>query len=360
MTLPYSRAEAGPNAIREVEKILAKFGCQSFGTMTDAERGVMIVAFKWRDQQVHIEASFRGYAVAWRRENPRAKDAEALEVGKRAICSVLRDWIKGQVTAVECGVMSFGAVFMPHMLLKDGRRVLDAAQTAGLLPHDPGSPTVVALPKRSQRLSALQHLTLHFMGKVNRPPPKYKATRRPVRDIRAELPAIMERYRDRMAPQENGCIEWQAFKNHLGYGYVTWRGERWMAHRMIFAAHHGPHDPWLDIRHSCDNPGCVNIEHLSLGTRSDNMRDAVDRKRSKNAKKTHCPRGHAYAEHGIEFKPGSSPSYKTWRHCAICTRARGRIKAGWPEDLAYLLPVQPYGYVPPEIEAQRSRSADNG
>lgn len=148
MTLPYSHAVAGSNAIREVERILAKFGCQSFGTMTDAERGVMIVAFKYRDQQVHIEASYKGYAAAWRRENPRAKDAEALEVGKRAICSVLRDWVKGQLTAVECGVMSFGAVFMPHMLLKDGRRVLDAAQAAGLLPHDATDQTVLALPKR--------------------------------------------------------------------------------------------------------------------------------------------------------------------------------------------------------------------
>ena len=148
MTLPYSEATAGPNAIREIEKILAKFGCQSFGTMTDAERGMMIVAFKWRDQQVQIEASFKGYAAAWRKENPRKSDAEALQRSKIAICSVLRDWIKGQVTAVECGVLSFGAAFMPHMLLKDGRRVLDAAQSSGLLPLDPRDGGVAALPGR--------------------------------------------------------------------------------------------------------------------------------------------------------------------------------------------------------------------
>lgn len=146
--LPYSHATAGPNAIRKVEKILSAFGCQSFGTMTDAERGVMIVAFKWRDQQVHIEASYKGYAAAWKRENPRAKDADALDFAKKAICSVLRDWIKGQTVAVECGVLSFGAAFMPHMLLKDGRRVLDAAESAGLLPAPNGGP-VTALPKRS-------------------------------------------------------------------------------------------------------------------------------------------------------------------------------------------------------------------
>lgn len=154
MTLPYSRAEAGPNALREVEKILGAFGCQSFGTMTDAERGLMIVAFKYRDQQVHIEASYRGYAAAWQKENPQGRksrqawDEEALTVGRRAICSVLRDWIKGQVTAVECGVLSFSAVFMPHMLLKDGRRVLDAAQNAGILPSVSEEPKVISLPRR--------------------------------------------------------------------------------------------------------------------------------------------------------------------------------------------------------------------
>ena len=34
--------------------------------------------------------------------------------------SILRDWIKGQATAVECGILSFEATFMPHMLASDG------------------------------------------------------------------------------------------------------------------------------------------------------------------------------------------------------------------------------------------------
>lgn len=32
---------------------------------------------------------------------------------------MLRDWVKGQTTAVECGIMSFEAAFMPHMLLRE-------------------------------------------------------------------------------------------------------------------------------------------------------------------------------------------------------------------------------------------------
>lgn len=142
MSLPYHRATAGPNALNEMQKILGAFGCQSFGTMTDAERGCMIVAFKWRDRQVQLEASWKGYAVAWQKENPyhgnmgsrQEYDSKAIEKAKTAVCSILRDWVKGQTTAIECGVLSFEAAFMPHMLLKDGRRVIDAAQAAGVLP----------------------------------------------------------------------------------------------------------------------------------------------------------------------------------------------------------------------------------
>jgi hypothetical protein len=143
MSLPYENATAGDRALAEMQKTLAAFGCQSFGTMTDNERGCMVVAFKWRDRQVHLEANWKGYAVAWLKAHPytyktrgtrQDHEAKALKQAKVAICSILRDWVKGQTTAIECGVLSFEAAFMPHMLLKDGRRVLDAAQAANLLP----------------------------------------------------------------------------------------------------------------------------------------------------------------------------------------------------------------------------------
>lgn len=156
MSIPYEKATAGSNAINQMQKTLETFGCQSFGVMTDQERQVMIVAFKWRDRQVHLEASWKGYARALlksRGQLNRAGQAEqkhqikALEQAKTSVCSVLRDWVKGQTTAVECGVLSFEAAFMPHMLLKDGRRVVDAAQQANLLPG-PAEPNVLQLPSR--------------------------------------------------------------------------------------------------------------------------------------------------------------------------------------------------------------------
>lgn len=143
MSLPYESATSGQKALVELQGILEKFDCQSFGTMTDSEKGCIIVQFRWRGRTVSMEASWKGYAAAWQRAHPWAKvrgndraayDRKALEIGKVAVCSVLRDWVKGQVTAVECGVLSFEAAFMPHMLLADGRRVLDKVQADNLLP----------------------------------------------------------------------------------------------------------------------------------------------------------------------------------------------------------------------------------
>lgn len=141
MGIPYESATAGDRAIAEMQKTLSAFGCQSFGTMVDQERQVLIVAFKWRDRQVHLEASWKGYAVALLKgkrlgegQKRIRREQQALEQARISVCSVLRDWVKGQTTAVECGVLTFEAAFMPHMLLKDGRRVLDAARDAALLP----------------------------------------------------------------------------------------------------------------------------------------------------------------------------------------------------------------------------------
>jgi hypothetical protein len=136
--VPYERAVAGQNAIHEMQKTLAAFGCSSFGTMTDNDRGCMIVAFKWRDQQVSLEANWIGYVQLLMKAGWRDKD-KALKQAQTSVCSILRDWVKGQTTAVECGVISFHEAFMPYMLLKNGQRVIDAAKAANLLPAPPSS-----------------------------------------------------------------------------------------------------------------------------------------------------------------------------------------------------------------------------
>lgn len=138
-SLPYETATAGERALAELQKTLEKFGCQSFGTQTDMEHGETIVHFRWRDRNVSLNASWKGYAEAYLRIHPakgygvqkQKRIDAAMEQAKLSVCSVLRDWVKGQVTAVECGIMSFEAAFMPHMLLPNGERVIDRLTAAG-------------------------------------------------------------------------------------------------------------------------------------------------------------------------------------------------------------------------------------
>lgn len=144
MSLPYETSTA-KDPLSDLNRALAKFGCQTFGVMTDAERGMTIVQFKWRARQISVEASWNGYATAWLKAHPwkgysysrgptrEEHHARALAQAKVSVGCVLRDWIKGQITAIECGVMSFEAAFMPHILLPSGERVIDRVQ-ANLLP----------------------------------------------------------------------------------------------------------------------------------------------------------------------------------------------------------------------------------
>ncbi len=51
-------------------------------------------------------------------------------------------------------------------------------------------------------------------------------------------------------------------------------------HRYIYAQRFGKIPDGICVRHKCDNPSCINIEHLELGTHQENMDDMVNRKRS--------------------------------------------------------------------------------
>jgi hypothetical protein len=77
-----------------------------------------------------------------RRSSKHEWELRALQQGHVVVNSILRDWIKGQVTAVECGILSFEAVFFPFMLTADGRPLIE--RVSELLPK-PDEPKVVPL-----------------------------------------------------------------------------------------------------------------------------------------------------------------------------------------------------------------------
>jgi len=84
---------------------------------------------------------------------------------------------------------------------------------------------------------------------------------------------------------ETGCHVWQGAKNSKGYGVILVSGGRndrrifGLAHRLQWEQHHGPVPDGLIVLHACDNPACINIEHLSVGTHRDNTWDAISKGR---------------------------------------------------------------------------------
>lgn len=80
------------------------------------------------------------------------------------------------------------------------------------------------------------------------------------------------------------CIEWKGGKTIKGYGQREHQGKRRYAHRIAYAESRGLSLDDIDglvVRHKCDNPPCINPDHLEIGTYADNNRDMWKRGRGK-------------------------------------------------------------------------------
>jgi HNH endonuclease len=81
----------------------------------------------------------------------------------------------------------------------------------------------------------------------------------------------------------SGCIEFRGRLNACGYGVLRINGRSTLAHRAAHELHVGPIPDGLQVLHTCDNPACINPDHLWLGTHTDNMRDMASKGRGRRA-----------------------------------------------------------------------------
>ena len=76
------------------------------------------------------------------------------------------------------------------------------------------------------------------------------------------------------------CWEWIAYRHHTGRGMFRVKGAMKYAPRVSWELHNGSIPDGLHVLHKCDNPGCVNPEHLFLGDHLMNMVDMKTKGRS--------------------------------------------------------------------------------
>jgi hypothetical protein len=151
----------------------------------------------------------------------------------------------------------------------------------------------------------------------------------------------MAHFKSRCTITATGCWEWQGFcqtfrnirPGQRGYALGCYRGKQTRLSRLMIELTQRPLQRGEIAMHSCDNPPCINPDHLRPGTYKENMQDASRKGRADGQWKTHCKRGH-------EFKEGSFRRYPSTgrRACLICARIRQRLKTGWTEAEACASP----------------------
>lgn len=119
------------------------------------------------------------------------------------------------------------------------------------------------------------------------------------------------------------CWIWTGPTIKKGYGAWCGQGVKSLAHRYALGLLEPCPDPSLFACHHCDNPPCVNPNHLYWGTVQDNTRDRDERQGvpNKGNFKTHCNQGHALTGDNLRIV---GKEKRRW--CRTCDNERSRLR----------------------------------
>lgn len=110
-------------------------------------------------------------------------------------------------------------------------------------------------------------------------------------DANYKKSTLRERFDNGYTKKSNGCWDWNGSKDNYGYGFFSVGKKMRRVHRVSWNLYNGEILNGLYVLHKCDNPSCVNPDHLFLGTQQDNMRDRAVKGRNPDTRG--CKNGRA-------------------------------------------------------------------